>query len=314
MKFTKKYILIPFILMILLTITACSETTGTAKNSSKKITFGLIGSIDAIPMIIAEEQGYFQKHDVNVELQTFKSAKDRDAAFQGGNLDGIISDLIAISLYNEAGFDVKITGSTTGSFVFLSNPSITDIHDLKGKNVIVSKNTSIEYTLDKALESVGLTAEDITKEEVPSIPTRLELLKNNQADAAVLPEPFVTMGLHAGLNELTSTDALNLDPFITAFTQESIEKKGSEIIAFYKAYDEAVDYLNTHAIDEYMDIVIEKIGYPEDLKNQIELPTFRKNSLANEEDIISAFDWLKSKNLLTKELNPTDVLSNIATK
>lgn len=314
MKFAKKYLLIPLMLMILLTVTACSETSETTKNRTNKITFGLIGSIDAIPMIIAEEQGYFQKHNVEVELQTFKSAKDRDAAFQGGNLDGIISDLIAIGLYNEAGFDVKITGSTTGSFVFLANPSIADIHDLKGKNVIVSKNTSIEYTLDKALESVGLTADDVTKEEVPSIPTRLELLNNNQADAAVLPEPFVTMGIHAGLKNLTSTDALQLDPFITAFTQESIEKKAPEIIAFYEAYDEAVDYLNTHAIDEYMDIVIDKIGYPEELKDQIKLPEFRKNSLAKEEDIQAAFDWLKSKDLLTKELKPEDVLSNIVIK
>lgn len=311
MMYFKKLIAVFVVFTGLITITGCSQSDE-VNGGTPKISFGMMSSIDAIPMIIAEEQGFFDKYNVEVDLQAFKNSKERDAAFQGGILDGIISDLIAIGLYNEANFDVKITGSTTGSFELLANPAIEAIGDLKGKKVIISKNTSIEYTLDKALESAGLTEKEIVKEEVPAIPTRLELLKNNQSAAAVLPEPFVTMGVSAGLKTITSTTELKIDPFITAFTQEAIDKKGKAIQAFYKAYDEAVEYLNSHEKEEYIDIVIEKIGYPEELKQQIELPTFRKNSIATDEDINSAFDWLRGKKLLTKDLQPKDVVSTIA--
>lgn len=167
------------------------------------ISLGLLPSIDAIPFIIAHEQGFDQKHHVNLDIQTFKSAKDRDVAFQAGKVDGLSADLVAISIYNEAGLDVKITSTTTGEFDLLTgNDEVKEVKDLKGKTVILSKNTSTQYTVAMMLKQAGLTEADITVTEVPQIPTRLELLKNHKADAAVLPEPFVTMGRTAGLRVL----------------------------------------------------------------------------------------------------------------
>lgn len=298
------------LLFTLLFTTACSsENSEVAEEGlTETITFGLMSTIDAIPLIIAEEKGFFEDRGVNVELQTFTSARDRDAAFQAGALDGTITDLIAVGLFNQAGLDVRITGTTTGNFELLANPAIESIEDLKGKTVIVANNTGIEYSLDKILESAGLSPDDVTKEEVPSIPTRLELVRNNQSDAAILPEPFVTIGIASGLTPLATAEPIGM----TAFFQNAIDEKSAEIKAFYQAYNDAVEYLNTHSTDEYIDLIIERIGFPEELRDQINLPEFKKNSLPSDEKIQSAFDWLRNRDLLTTDLQPSDVVSDIA--
>lgn len=63
--------------------------------------------IDSIPFIIAQEKGYFKEEGVDVELQYFKSAMDRDSALQSGNLDGGVSDMLAAGFAKAGGFDVK---------------------------------------------------------------------------------------------------------------------------------------------------------------------------------------------------------------
>lgn len=280
-----------------------------------ELTLGLLPSIDAIPFVIAHEQGFDQKHGVLLDIETFKSAKDRDVAFQAGKVDGISADLVAISIYNEAGLDVKITSTTFGEFDLLTgNSEIQDVKDLKGKTVILSKNTSTQYTVAMMLKQAGLTEQDIRITEVPQIPTRLELLKNNKADAAVLPEPFVTMGEAAGLRMLSSTHQANINPFVLAFPQSAIDAKAEAIRAMYAAYDEAVAYMQSHDKADYIDLVIEEVGYPETLKEQIEVPAYIPANQVDVKEVEAAFAWAREQGLLTKDITPEEVISDVQFK
>ncbi|QQZ61685.1 ABC transporter substrate-binding protein [Paenibacillus sonchi] len=279
------------------------------------LTLGLLPSIDAIPFIIAHEQGFDKKHNVNLEIQTFKSAKDRDVAFQAGKVDGISADLVAISIYNEAGLDVKITSTTTGEFDLLTgNDGVQGVKDLKGKTVILSKNTSTQYTVAMMLKQAGLTEEDIKVTEVPQIPTRLELLKNQKADAAVLPEPYVTMGKASGLRVLSSTKTAGINPFVLAFPQSVIDAKGQAIQDMYAAYDEAVAYMKSHDQSEYIDLIIKEVGYPDTLKDQITVPEYLPANQVDVKEVEAAFAWAREKGLLTKNIPAEEVISDVQFK
>lgn len=295
-----------------------SAAAGSANDQAEELaelTLGLLPSIDAIPFIIAHEQGFDQKHGVLLDIETFKSAKDRDVAFQAGKVDGISADLVAISIYNEAGLDVKITSTTFGEFDLLTgNSEIQDVKDLKGKTVILSKNTSTQYTVAMMLKQAGLTEQDIRITEVPQIPTRLELLKNNKADAAILPEPFVTMGQAAGLRILSSTHQANINPFVLAFPQSAIDAKAEAIRAMYAAYDEAVAYMQSHDKADYIDLVIEEVGYPETLKEQIEVPAYIPANQVDVKEVEAAFVWAREQGLLTKDIAPEEVISDVQFK
>lgn len=312
----KKLLFIITSCALVLSLSACSPAKEATTNSKQTLNFGAMSSVDAVPIVIANEKGFFKKEGVEVNFESFKNSKDRDAAFQGGNLDGVICDEIAISLYQNADFNVKITGATDGDFMLISNPEsgIKSVNDIKGKSVAISEKTSIEYSLDKILEKNSLEPNDVEKSIVPAIPTRLEMLRNNNVDAALLPEPFASLAIKDGGILLGSAGNLNVYSSVTAFTEKSIDDKSSEIKAFYKAYNEAVDYINSTPISEYEDIIIKTVGYPDDMKGKIVLPTFRKNVLPSEAEVKSAIDWTIKNRLVKKTLNPKDLMNAIGIK
>ncbi|MNW43239.1 putative aliphatic sulfonates-binding protein precursor [compost metagenome] len=325
-----------FTLIVLLALisvvgTACGSSGNSAKNTGAvsegsndktvaakeigELNLGLLTSIDAIPFIIAHEQGFDEKHGVKLNIESFKSAKDRDVAFHAGKVDGISADLIALAIYNEAGLDVKATSTTFGEFDLLTgNADIKEVKDLQGKTLILSKNTSTEYTVAMMLKQAGLSEKDITVTEVPQIPTRLELLKSNKSDAAILPEPFVTMGQASGLRVLSSTIQAGVNPFILAFPQEVISQKSQEIAAMYAAYDEAVAYMKSHDQSDIIDLIIEEVGYPEEMKNEIKIPEYVPAYQVDGEQVKAAFEWAKEKGLLSKDISPEEVISDVVFK
>jgi NitT/TauT family transport system substrate-binding protein len=299
-----------------ISLSACSATKYTTSSSKQTLNIGAIGSIDVVPIVIAKEMEFFKKQGVDVKFESFKSSKDRDAAFQAGNLDGIICDEVAICLYQNADFDVKITGITDGDFMLIAGPNsgIKVLSDIKGKSVAISEKTAIEYTLDSVLEKNSLEPKDVKKSMVPAVPTRLEMLRNNKVDAALLPEPFASLAINDGGILLGSASKLASYPSVTAFTQKAIDAKSTEIKAFYKAYNEAVDYINSTQISEYEATVMSTVGYPEEMKGKITLPKFRKNILPSEDEVKSAVDWTTKNGLIKKTLNPKDLVNDIGTK
>lgn len=313
LKFKK---IISFVGTVLLITTMAACSPAKEKIEKKTLTIGLMPSVNSIPFVIADEKGYFKNHGLDVKLQVFKNAKDRDAAFQSGTLDGVISDQVTVAQYQNANFDVKITGATDGDFMLIASKGsgIKSVKEIKGKSVAISDKTVIEYTLDKIMEKNSMTTQEINKVSVPAIPTRLEMLRNNKIDLALLPEPFSTLALKDGGVLLARASELEMFPAVSAFTEKAIDAKSSEIKEFYKAYDEAVQYLNGTPISEYETLVIKAVGYPEDMKGQITLPKFRKNVLPSEKELKLAIDWTTKKGLLNKTLSPKDLVNDIAEK
>lgn len=299
-----------------LSLSACSTSKDNAAAPKKTLNFGVMSSVDAVPIVIASDKGYFKKQGIEVNLQSFKSAKDRDAAFQSGTLDGIISDQVAICLYQNADFNVKITGATDGDFMLIASPKsgIKSIKDIKGKSVAISEKTIIEYTMDKILIKNSLKPDDAKKTVVPAMPTRLEMLRNNTVDAALLPEPFSNLAMKDGGVLLGKASDLNSYDSVTAFTQKAIDTKENEIKAFYRAYNEAVEYINSTPVSEYEAIIIKTIGYPDDMKGQITLPKFRKNTLPTESEVKTAIDWTVKNGLVKKTLTPKNLINDIGAK
>ncbi len=314
MKNLKSILCILLVCLLTASLAACSTPAGSTED--KTINFGAMASVEVVPVIIAQEKGFFKEQGVNVNIQTFKSAKDRDAAFQSGSLDGIVGDEVAICLYQNAGFDVRITGATDGNFMLVAgkDSGIQSIADLKGKSVAISEKTCIEYTLDTLLTKNGMTAADVQKSVIPAMPTRLEMLRTKNVDAALMPEPFSTMAVKDGGILLGSANDAGIYTSVTAFTQDSIDKKAASIQAFYKAYNQAVDYINSTPITEYEDTIISTVGYPADMKGKIELPQFSKNALPAEDNVQEVIIWAVQNNLLTKDLAPKDIMSDIGTK
>ena len=286
--------------LLLLPLAAC-----TGQNAARPLTVGALPSIDVLPFVIAGKQGYFKKYGVEFKLELFKSSKDRDASFQANALDGLCCDEVAVCIYQDGGTDLVITGMTEGEYVLVAgkDTGIKSIADMKGHTVAISENTLIEYTLFKILEKNGMKVQDVETMAVPPLAVRLEAVNSGLSDMALLPEPFATFAENEGGVRLQSATGIGLYPSVIAFPRQMIDGRRADIAAMYKAYNDAVDYLNSTPVSEYEDLVIETVGYPEEMRGKIKLPVFTKDAMPGEGDLPAVIEWAAAKGLCKPDLD-----------
>jgi len=261
------------------------------RQPQEPLQFGIMGAVEAIPFMMAQQLGFLD--GIPIDLIVFTAARERDAALQAGALDGIVADLVAVALYQEAGFDLRITGAANGTFALVGAEPLTD--------VALSANTATELVLDL------LQLESITKTEIPQIPLRLELLKEGQVSAALLPEPYASIAQDAGFQTVASTQELGFNPFITAFTYQAIQEQQDIIAKLFEAYNKAVAYLNTYPLTPYHDFLSHQLGFPENTWQAYTLPKLEPNTAPNPEHLEMALDWLLKQGLITER--PQNLLS-----
>lgn len=288
---------------------ACGCNKEKDLKDEEHLKIGLTPAVDAIPYIIARDKGIFNKYGLKVDMEVFKSAADRDAAFQSSNIDGVLCDMVAVCLYRNAGFDVKITGVTDGDFILLASKQsgIKSINEVKGNKVAISENTIIEYTLDKILSKNGIGINQVEKVPVSSIPVRLEMLQHNKVQLALLPEPFSSMAIKQGAIVLDSAYKNSIFSNVIAFKTAIINEKASVIKKMNEAYNDSVKYLKENSIEKYQNEVIKFIGYPEDMKGSIILPDYRKAGLPADSELKSTIEWGEREHLLNKKLKEKDL-------
>ncbi len=296
-------------------ITDTPETT-VAPTEKTVLRIGMMSSYDVIPYVMINELGLADGYQLDLQLEVFTSAKDRDAAFLAGELDGVLTDYIGVCIYQNADFDVKITGITDGDYVLVAgkNSGISSLDEIKGKSIAISQNTLIDYTLDQILAKNSLENDAVVKEIVPRIPDRVELLRNDKIDLGLLPEPFASIVLNDGAVYLGSANDLNLYPAVSAFTKTALDERSEAIKNLYLAYNEAVAYLNKTDISGYEDTVINAVGYPEEMKGQITIEPFRESVLPPREDVESAIAWASNKGLCSSDLTYEQMVYDVYSK
>ncbi len=314
----KKDLIILSLTMVFMMLTAigCSSNKDESKDQDKAIEtlrIGVMQSSDVIPLAIIEDQKLDEKHGFDLKMEVFKSAADRDAALQAGQLDGVFTDYIGVCIYQNAGLDVKITGVTDGDYVLIAgvDSGISTLEEIEGKSIAISQNTLIEYALDYMLQEKGYGKDYVIKEVVARIPDRLEMLRSGKIDLGLLPDPFSTIAKESGGVVLGSANSVGLYPAVSAFIASTLDSNEEVIKDYYKAYNEAVEYINDTPIEEYEDIVISAAGFPEELKGKIQLPTYRTNTLPSEEDIENAIKWASEKELCDESLTPDKLLYDL---
>ena len=284
---------------LLLLAVGCGSESQPKESKLSKITIGLMPDTDSIPFIIAAERGYFAEEGVEVELVPFKSAMERDAALQSGNLDGAVSDLLAVIFARSGGFALHATSYTDGNYNLVAggNTGISTAADLHGKEIAISRNTIIEYVTDEILAVNGLNEREVSKVVIPQIPVRLEMLQSGNLAAAVLPEPMASVAVASGSRYVTGSGELGINPGVIVFADSAINEKADSIRAMYRAYNKSVEYLNHAPRAEYIDLVMEKSGFPAPARDALELKPYRPAGLPAEKDVEEAVHWVKSKEL-----------------
>ncbi len=297
-----KYILFGIILALILAGCVAQEK----KTTETKIKVGILPIEDALPFVVADDEGLFKKHGVDVEVIKFQSAMERDAALTSGQINAVLTDPLAVILLRNGGVDVQIVslclGKTPqeGVFTILAAPnsSIKTVKDLEGKEIAISSNTIIEYVTDKMLDGIK-----VEKVEIKSIPLRLQTLLDGKVDAATLPEPLASLAVMKGAKKLISDADLpeSISQTVIVFKRDFIKSHPEEVKKFLAAYDEAVERINTNPA-KYRQKFIEIARVPKPLAESYKMPKYPKSQVFPKEFYESYLEWAMKKKLIKEKI------------
>jgi NitT/TauT family transport system substrate-binding protein len=301
-----------FVLVIVIFIAACSPTAQAPEPATLKI--AVLPILDALPMYVAQANGYFDSQDVKVEFIPVGSAAERDQVMAAGQADGMINDLVSTLLYNQDNTQIQIISfarTATPEFpqfriLAAKNSGINDVEDLKGIEIGISEASVIEYTTDRFLEAEGFTPLEIVTIAVPSIAVRMSLLDSGELEAANLPDPLASLAIQGGAVPIVDDSAHpEFGNSLISFRKSVIDANPEAIRGFLAAIEQAAKDINANPT-EWDELLTEQKLVPAPLIGSYKIPTFPTGSVPSEAQWDDVVAWGLEKGLISQDISYDD--------
>lgn len=163
------------------------------------------------PWAIAESEGLFAKHGVNVELRWYdnytESMEDLAAGYLDGNCQTLNDTISFTNSAVEGEVVVLVNDNSAGNDKIIAKSGIEGVKDLQGRKVAVEAGVVDDFLLTLALEREGLSRSDV---EIVDLETgaAAEIFVAGQVDAVGAFPPFWLTALkREGATEITSSKA-----------------------------------------------------------------------------------------------------------
>lgn len=269
-------------------------TPAVKEDENVTLKVGVMPAVDSAPIFLAEEKGYFEELGLDAEIQVYTNAMNRQSALQSGELDGAMTDVIALVNNVENGFDIKVTTSTDGSFPFLINKDFDE--NKKDVKVGMMEVSTVNYLADRSLEGKY----NVEKVYINEIPARLEMIGKGNLDMAVVPEPMASQGELNGLKKelIENNDAFS--PDVMVFTGDAIKNKEEALQLFHQAYNKAVDEIVKND-EEAREILINKLDLKPEIKDNIIMPQYHHARIPSKDYLQGVMEW--NEKVIGKKVN-----------
>jgi NitT/TauT family transport system substrate-binding protein len=239
------------VVVVLLGISGCAPTP-TPERPPLKVAYVLWPGY--LPIVIADEKGFFDEENVGVEVIYPESSAQARADLSAGTLDGLTFTLAGIVGAAGEGSDIHVvfaTDESSGADAVVAGADIQSVADLVGERVGVGFGGYGEIIVDAMLEVNGLTRQDVILvdmfgEDVPAG------VANGDVAAGVTWEPYVSQAVGEGAQVLFSTaDTPGLIPDAMAFHGSTLRERPDDVRAFVRAWFRAVDWWLANLDDGY---------------------------------------------------------------
>jgi len=272
-------------LLLLMLFFSLIVLSGTVAAAEMDLEIGIMPAVDSAPILLAREKGYFAEQGLEIKIDVYTNAVNRQTALQTNKLDGAMTDLIAFVNNVNNGFPVKITTSTDGSFPILVSKNFAEKKEVK--------IGMMEVSVANFLSEQFLEAEYIlNKTFIPSIPARLEMVKSGQLEMAVIPEPLASTAELQGLEKRVYENEYDFMPEAMIFTEKALTEKDEAVAAFHRAYDKAVKQIQQDD-GEAREVLIKSLELPATIKDLISMPKYHLTRVPTEEYLNRIIEWIE---------------------
>jgi NitT/TauT family transport system substrate-binding protein len=310
---------ITFMLLFSSLLEACAQASSPATSGElPTLKIAVLPIVDALPMYVAQDQGFFEKQGVKVQLIPAASAAERDQLITAGQADGMINEIVSTILYNKDQIQVQIVrfarvataDSAMYSILAAKNSNINSVNDLKGVPIGISQGTTIEYTTERLLTEQGFQPADIKTVAVPKISDRMALLGSGDLKAATLPEPLASLAVQGGARVILDDRQTTKYSYSTyAFRKAVIDAHPEAIRAFLAAIEDAVKLINQDP-QKWSNLLSEQKVVPEPLKGSFVVPKIVTASIPTQAQWDDVLAWEKGKGLVNNDVSYTDSVTD----
>ena len=278
---------------LILSVVLCLLCTTTSFAAPLKL--GLLPVLNTLPLQVAAKEKLFEKHGLDVELVPFASAMEREMAMQTGKLDGFFGDFLNVLLLAQNKVPVKMItlADPDKKFPMFGLAVRPGKHDISKLTVAISKATVIDLLLTRMQTLPELAGSKLEPLEIRKLPLRLQMLLAGEIDAAILPEPLLSLARLKGCDVAVTEEKLTMPLTVIALHED----RSADFDGFRDAYAEAVKRINDDP-ESYRTLMAETCRVPKPLQSDFPVYTYPEPGLPSEMDLFSIQQWMLSRGML----------------
>ncbi len=303
-----------FLAMILISgviICGCSSPSP----AMKTVRVAYLPIADYEPLYIAQEEGFFARQGINVELVKVPSTAAALPLVLSGDI-AVYSGPLKIGLVNAVakGEHVRIVadkgsvvpGSCTGYALMVRKDLfdkgiVTNVSDLKGRKIAVRDS---DYDLYRVLALGNLSGNDVETVEM-EFPTVIPAFRNGAIDAGLVTEPFLTLALNNGsaIILVPAQDFEPENPFPLYYGPAFLDKDPELGRRFMVAYLQGVKQYNEGKTERNLEILEKYTHLDRNLLNQTCWWSIAADGNVSKKPVREYIDWMYANKKISRNMS-----------
>ena len=233
-----------------------AEPEQTQASDREVLRIGTMALSMGVPVLYAEEKGYFEEAGLNVSIELFATGAPIDEAIAAEEIDIAVSGFASVYSLANANCvwlaDVNTSGGTglyarPDSAIAQNEPEnglIGDAENLKGMQILGPLGTVVQYMNESYAAKYGLSPSDINQVNM-EYASAYQAFTTGEGDAAASTPPYSYQLAEEGYTLLCSfEDATGVDMRDGCFARrEIVENRSEEVQLFVNCLVKAMDEL-----------------------------------------------------------------------
>lgn len=219
---------------------------------------------------VAEQKGFFKKHNADVKLMWFANYTDSISALSSGQLDAnsqTWSDTMGPLAKGVPLKAILVNDNSAGNDALMVGPKIKGFAELKGKKIALEEFSISHFVLATALSKNGMSIKDVKVVNL-SAGDAAAAFMSGRVDAAVVWNPWVNQIEKSGKGKplFTSRDMPGLIPDLLVAQEKSIKAKRKDLVGMIRAWFDTEKFIRENP-DEAVKIMSKVVSLkPEEYK------------------------------------------------
>lgn len=313
-------------------LTACggNKSGEEGSQSGEVLNVGTMALTCGVPVLYAEEQGYFEDAGLNVNIEIFATGAPINEAIAAEEIDVAVSGFASVYSLANANCTWLADVNTTGGMALYARPDseiaqcteedgiIGSADALKGLQILEPLGTAVQYMTESYAEKFGLTPNDINQVNMEYAPA-YQAFTTGEGDLIASNPPYSYTLETEGYTKLcTFENATGVNMCDGCFARTPVvEERSEDIQKFVDCLVKAMDDLqNDELRSEYTRKVYDENAITcsdEDLAHEIEDRYYIGTEAMSDADYVLGEAWVAITDFLVNaEKITSDNAPNVA--